>query len=229
MMDAIKGDAQVDDQLTFNQLIGDWALALPQSSVHTSPGIHTMHDYPACTHDSASLPSHFLRSSFLHSSGNCHLSHLLRDFNYPPQHPSPREQALSGRGVRPALTSAVSTLLRMRAPMAEWYLTDTANARCAMRAYQTLYREAQACGVPLPCPPQPTTWLQVHAVPASTFCSAHVYHVQQNAQARGCLVLHLTFVEGWPKNPAKCAPPFRKLARLLRCRFECLTCKHRKG
>ena len=44
---------------------------------------------------------------------------------------------------------------------------------------------------------------QVHAVPASTFCSAHVYHVQQSAVPRGCLVLHLTFVEGWPKNPAK--------------------------
>jgi len=44
---------------------------------------------------------------------------------------------------------------------------------------------------------------KVHAVPASTFCSAHVYHVQQSAVPRGCLVLHLTFVEGWPKNPAK--------------------------
>ncbi|KAL1512007.1 hypothetical protein AB1Y20_005282 [Prymnesium parvum] len=44
---------------------------------------------------------------------------------------------------------------------------------------------------------------KVHAVQANQFCSAHVYHVQQNAEARGCLVLHLTFVEGWPKNPAK--------------------------
>jgi len=44
---------------------------------------------------------------------------------------------------------------------------------------------------------------KIHAVPASTFCSAHVYHVQQSAIPHACLVLHLTFVEGWPKNPAK--------------------------
>ena len=44
---------------------------------------------------------------------------------------------------------------------------------------------------------------RVHAVPASAFCSAHVYHVQQSADPKACLVLHLTFVEGWPKNPAK--------------------------
>jgi len=43
----------------------------------------------------------------------------------------------------------------------------------------------------------------IHAVPASVFCSAHVYHVQQSADPKNCLVLHLTFVEGWPKNPAK--------------------------
>ena len=44
---------------------------------------------------------------------------------------------------------------------------------------------------------------RIHAVPASVFCSAHVYHVQQSADPRDCIVLHLTFVEGWPKNPAK--------------------------
>ena len=44
---------------------------------------------------------------------------------------------------------------------------------------------------------------RVYAMPANQICSAHVYHVQQSATARGCLVLHLTFVEGWPKNPAK--------------------------
>jgi hypothetical protein len=44
---------------------------------------------------------------------------------------------------------------------------------------------------------------RIHPVPAATFCSAHVYHVQQSADPKGCLVLHLTFVEGWPKNPAK--------------------------
>lgn len=44
---------------------------------------------------------------------------------------------------------------------------------------------------------------RIHAMQANTICSAHVYHVQQSATARGCLVLHLTFVEGWPKNPAK--------------------------
>ena len=30
-----------------------------------------------------------------------------------------------------------------------------------------------------------------------------MYHVQQSADPGSCLVLHLTFVEGWPKNPAK--------------------------
>ena len=44
---------------------------------------------------------------------------------------------------------------------------------------------------------------KISFMPADKICSAHVYHVQQNAEARGCLVLHLTFVEGWPKNPAK--------------------------
>ena len=44
---------------------------------------------------------------------------------------------------------------------------------------------------------------RIHAMPASQICSAHVYHVQQSATSQGCLVLHLTFVEGWPKNPAK--------------------------
>ena len=44
---------------------------------------------------------------------------------------------------------------------------------------------------------------KIHFIPISNVCSAHVYHVQQSSQARGCIVLHLTFVEGWPKNPAK--------------------------
>mmetsp|Transcript_24634 Transcript_24634/g.80370 ORF Transcript_24634/g.80370 Transcript_24634/m.80370 type:complete len:584 (-) Transcript_24634:721-2472(-) len=44
---------------------------------------------------------------------------------------------------------------------------------------------------------------RIHAIPVSQVCSAHVFHVQQSAEPRGCLVLHLTFVEGWPKNPAK--------------------------
>lgn len=43
----------------------------------------------------------------------------------------------------------------------------------------------------------------IAAVPATVFCSAHVYHIQQGAESRDCIVLHLTFVEGWPKNPAK--------------------------
>ena len=38
---------------------------------------------------------------------------------------------------------------------------------------------------------------------SNVICSAHVYHVQQSCEPRACLVLHLTFVEGWPKNPAK--------------------------
>ena len=42
------------------------------------------------------------------------------------------------------------------------------------------------------------------ALHANAVCSAHVYHVQQQAHPQACLVLHLTFVEGWPKNPAKC-------------------------
>ena len=44
---------------------------------------------------------------------------------------------------------------------------------------------------------------RVHPMGAGIVCSAHVYHVQQSASRRDCLVLHLTFVEGWPKNPAK--------------------------
>lgn len=44
---------------------------------------------------------------------------------------------------------------------------------------------------------------RIHAIPASVVCSAHVYHVQQSTDAKDCIVLHLTFVEGWPKNPAK--------------------------
>ena len=43
--------------------------------------------------------------------------------------------------------------------------------------------------------------LSSRAAPCSS--QAHVFHVQQSAEPRGCLVLHLTFVEGWPKNPAK--------------------------
>ena len=38
---------------------------------------------------------------------------------------------------------------------------------------------------------------------ARVVCTAHVYHVQQSMEPRECMILHLTFVEGWPKNPAK--------------------------
>lgn len=41
------------------------------------------------------------------------------------------------------------------------------------------------------------------ALPADVICSAQAYHIFQSSQPRACLVLHLTFVEGWPKNPAK--------------------------
>lgn len=59
MMDAIKGDAQVDDQLTFNQLIGDWALALP-SPLFTPR--------PAFTSCMTLLHAHMTRLLFLHAS-----------------------------------------------------------------------------------------------------------------------------------------------------------------
>ena len=44
---------------------------------------------------------------------------------------------------------------------------------------------------------------RVSFLPADVICSAHIYHVQQSAAAKNCIVLHLTYVEGWPKNPAK--------------------------
>ena len=44
---------------------------------------------------------------------------------------------------------------------------------------------------------------RVAFLPADVICSAHIYHVQQSAAAKRCIVLHLTYVEGWPKNPAK--------------------------
>ena len=41
------------------------------------------------------------------------------------------------------------------------------------------------------------------ALPADVICSAQAYHIFQSSEPKNCLVLHLTFVEGWPKNPAK--------------------------
>jgi len=41
------------------------------------------------------------------------------------------------------------------------------------------------------------------ALPVGVICSAQAYHIYQQSEPKDCLVLHLTFVEGWPKNPAK--------------------------
>ena len=49
----------------------------------------------------------------------------------------------------------------------------------------------------------PTGAWKVAPLSARAICTAHRYHIQQAMSADDCLILHLTFVEGWPKNPAK--------------------------
>ena len=44
---------------------------------------------------------------------------------------------------------------------------------------------------------------KIAALSAREVCTAHRYHIQQSSTPGDCVILHLTFVEGWPKNPAK--------------------------
>ena len=47
----------------------------------------------------------------------------------------------------------------------------------------------------------PTGAWKVAPLSARAVCTAHRYHIQQAMDPAECLILHLTFVEGWPKNP----------------------------